>query len=1163
MYAHGDLNQQAVAELRSALAEDPERPDLQVLLANLYWRMAQRKEAGDVAKAILEKLPYCRDANRLMAASLQSADKIEEAAAYHRRLVALDPYAAFVESAMVDPSTVDPSTVRLDKLAWRPGQSLSPLEAGRPEWAASLGAELKGEPASAPAVNLPSWLESQPVQQQPARPVSPPPTPQAAVQPFEGATVPPDEPIPDWMADAGWQPSTGEAVEGHVSFSDEELAGVTPPAGEEGAAESADELAPAEMPGWLQDITPPSESEDVASSDEFSPGWMQALETMGAVAAGAAVAASREPNSEPETPPEADLEPIAEGEGAGPADTEGEGTELPTWLDDMAPGATETIVYWLGDKDRASLEAEGIETPPAADAQSLEAPDWLEEAAASEVEVEGTEPEPEAPPEAIPGWLSGVADAAVQGPEPQPAAELPEWAAEAEDADESRLEDELQEARMAPEEAPDWLRSIAGAPEAEDAEAVPESVADISDVTASWLEEGPSEDSEEDLTPGQAPDWLARLSVPEESAQPEEAEGLTPLGAAAAGAAAGWLAGVLDSEPEEQEPTSPEPEPAADWLEGTEGVEAEEGELPVAEGAGDDWLRSLVPEQEPTSPEEAPFELEQPEWLERLSGSGGSEPPSGAQEPPDWLRAMAGAEPEPASPAEDDTLSPDWLERVLQAEPDSAEPSPIDFEAAEDDGLDIERPPWLAEQEPGWEETPIEEAPEAPIAQAAIPSPGQSDTPDWLQEFADAAGDETLPPAPPTTPPPAPPPPDLQFEGALDWLREGETGPMRAGGEDLERPPAPPSMEPEPLPYAAGVARTPAGDVEDEEIFRWLEDLAQRQEGDAVPSGIVPRSDVFPEAPQPAVPEASQVPEEPDSGMEWLEQLAEPEPLAAAEPAYVSPEPIAPPSAAEPEVAPPEPAAPPGAAAPELEIEMAAEFPEPERIEPELPVPSPAAPEAEEEDITEWLKALSQATPAEAPVQAPPPEIPAAVEAPPPTPVQQVAPAPAEPILPPVPEPAPPPAPPTWTPVEEAWVAQAPQPVPPAEPPAPPPMAAAPSLPPAPVVEPAAPVPAPAGPEPEAPRPEKPVKPKTAGAAEVLQRARQGLAQGDFKKAAKDYGTVIRKRHELDQVINDLRVAADHFPSEATLWQLLGDAYMRADRAEEAVEAYNRGMKAA
>jgi cytochrome c-type biogenesis protein CcmH/NrfG len=79
----------------------------------------------------------------------------------------------------------------------------------------------------------------------------------------------------------------------------------------------------------------------------------------------------------------------------------------------------------------------------------------------------------------------------------------------------------------------------------------------------------------------------------------------------------------------------------------------------------------------------------------------------------------------------------------------------------------------------------------------------------------------------------------------------------------------------------------------------------------------------------------------------------------------------------------------------------------------------------------------------------------------------------------------------------------------------------------------------------------------------VLQRARQGLAQGDFKKAAKDYGTVIRKRYELDQVINDLRVAADHFPSEATLWQLLGDAYMRADRAEEAVEAYNRGMKAA
>ena len=408
---------------------------------------------------------------------------------------------------------------------------------------------------------------------------------------------------------------------------------------------------------------------------------------------------------------------------------------------------------------------------------------------------------------------------------------------------------------------------------------------------------------------------------------------MTPLGAAAAGAAAGWLAGVLDSEPEEQAATAPEPEPAADWLEGAEGLEVAEGELPAAEGAGDDWLRSLVPEQETAPAEEAPFELEQPEWLERLSGSGGSEPPSGGQEPPDWLRAMAGVESEPGTPAEDDTLSPEWLERVLQAEPDSAKSSPIDFGAAGDDGLDVERPPWLAEQEPEWEEAPVEEAPEAPIAQAAIPSPGQSDTPDWLQEFADAAGDETLPPATPTTPPPAPPPPDLQFEGALDWLREGETGPMRPGGEGLERPPAPPSMEPEPLPYAAGVARTPAGDVEDEEIFRWLEDLAQRQEGDAVPSGIVPRSEVFPEAPQPAVPEASRVPEEPDSGMEWLDQLAEPEPLAEAEPEYASLKSAAPLGATEPEYAPPEPAAPPGAAAPELEIEMAAEFPEPERIE--------------------------------------------------------------------------------------------------------------------------------------------------------------------------------------------------------------------------------------
>ena len=67
-YAQGELYSQAIAELRSALGEDPDRPDLEVLLGKMYWRAGQHAEAKDIFTQILEKLPYCLDANRYMAA---------------------------------------------------------------------------------------------------------------------------------------------------------------------------------------------------------------------------------------------------------------------------------------------------------------------------------------------------------------------------------------------------------------------------------------------------------------------------------------------------------------------------------------------------------------------------------------------------------------------------------------------------------------------------------------------------------------------------------------------------------------------------------------------------------------------------------------------------------------------------------------------------------------------------------------------------------------------------------------------------------------------------------------------------------------------------------------------------------------------------------------
>jgi tetratricopeptide (TPR) repeat protein len=86
MYARGNLYEQAIAELRSALSEDPQRVDLQVLLAQMYYHAGQRVESIDVCNNIVKKYPYCLEANRLLVATLPETDRAEDTEIYRQRL---------------------------------------------------------------------------------------------------------------------------------------------------------------------------------------------------------------------------------------------------------------------------------------------------------------------------------------------------------------------------------------------------------------------------------------------------------------------------------------------------------------------------------------------------------------------------------------------------------------------------------------------------------------------------------------------------------------------------------------------------------------------------------------------------------------------------------------------------------------------------------------------------------------------------------------------------------------------------------------------------------------------------------------------------------------------------------------------------------------------
>jgi cytochrome c-type biogenesis protein CcmH/NrfG len=74
----------------------------------------------------------------------------------------------------------------------------------------------------------------------------------------------------------------------------------------------------------------------------------------------------------------------------------------------------------------------------------------------------------------------------------------------------------------------------------------------------------------------------------------------------------------------------------------------------------------------------------------------------------------------------------------------------------------------------------------------------------------------------------------------------------------------------------------------------------------------------------------------------------------------------------------------------------------------------------------------------------------------------------------------------------------------------------------------------------------------------ALSDAQQQLGRGNITAAVDLYQKLIRKGKSLDDIIRDLRDALYRYPVEVPLWQSLGDAYMRANRLQEALDAYTK-----
>lgn len=260
MYARGDLYQQAIAEARMALVEQPDRVDIELILARMYYLSSQKISATEICSRILAKLPFCYEANKILSEILPGTARQDEIEIYKRRLFDLDPYLEFtppgaLSSAEAPEESIMVEALELDeaRLAAEHPDLAGEEEERLPDWLAAL--ETKEGPADELTQIMDKGLKVSGFAE-------------SLVNPSQTAEPVPnnEEQIPDWMKEAGWQP----AEEGQEE---------TETIPEEVAEEIASE---AEIPEWLQSIAPTEETPGIFGSvesqeDQDDTAWLESI----------------------------------------------------------------------------------------------------------------------------------------------------------------------------------------------------------------------------------------------------------------------------------------------------------------------------------------------------------------------------------------------------------------------------------------------------------------------------------------------------------------------------------------------------------------------------------------------------------------------------------------------------------------------------------------------------------------------------------------------------------------------------------------------------------------------------------------------------------------------------------------------------------------------
>ncbi len=542
MYVQGELYNQAISEIKAVLASDAQRTDMQVLLAKAYFRNGQKTDASDICSQLLQRFPYCYDANRVMVELLPGTQRAESTQVYRHRVSELDPYAAFAQESIFRSNEVPDAAVSLERFEYTGSVSDSTSS-----WGGELGIGLESDAtAMGASAQQPDWLKA-----------TAPSGASASIEaaPAAASVSKPQEEIPDFLRQAGWGESDGQSQESPTSF--------------EGESESFGAVQ-ADLPDWVKAMAPTTGVSAAVSTPEArpapladTPDWLRNLG--GDQASVPESAPAPESNSTADTNSNAWLKELG-----APAAAEPE---------PAVPQAFDDIPAWLKNSDdqNAAPVSQPAASQPAPEAHvqksthepappdslgdlgtSLREQDdgiaWLESLASKYgAKSEELVSDPNARTDVAPDWVDQAKAIDETPVVAQPASSsMDETGMWLRNLEQSESKGDVSENNAStPKESPDWLSELSGADtytDISDAPAKEEPPILGSDSAPAWLSEpGPAPSEPKGARKEDVPDWLAGLDTEENALQAGSGSDLSS-----------WLQD--DSEPEIRQPASP-----ADW----------------------------------------------------------------------------------------------------------------------------------------------------------------------------------------------------------------------------------------------------------------------------------------------------------------------------------------------------------------------------------------------------------------------------------------------------------------------------------------------------------------------------------------------------------------------------------------------------------------------